>query len=590
MAIRVSMIGSSSSATTKPGWNDYEHKQFERTFLSEGIIQGVGNAFQVTQKAAGANLSVDVKSGRALIEITNTNLAHGETYLVYFDNSATVNKAVTTADPTNPRKDRVVLRVDVATDPDGAAANIGIIEVLAGTPAGSPSAPATPSNALSLYIIDVPAGDTTITDDQITDDRSYCELDTDKLVSLARLADLASNATGKGASLIAIEDSANNFPTATTVEEALAEAIELSGLDTFSILAQDMSPSSMFPCSTLQTIAPTNTSIAPDTNTKGNSGSASTHTISHTCTGSNLALYVGFTTRVATDTVTSVTYNGVAMTRVDKQLDIGNSPDLSAFLYVLAAPASGAHNVVITLSGASVIDYSFTSYTGCAAVQPTSGVAAGEASPSTDFDPTCTTMNDACWLHMYASNDTGNYSAGTNTTLRGAANNHQSCDSNGAITSKLSMTSAAANHGGIIVPINPLEVYPQMRTLDFDKTSYESAEGVHFLPSNYAGGTVTVKIHWRTTGASGDAVWKVQAVAIADNEASARAYSAAQSVTDTSTGANKKNTTAATGAITIGGTPAAGSPVWFKVSRDATNVADTLDADAQLIGIDVTYV
>jgi hypothetical protein len=94
--------------------------------------------------------------GRALIEITNTNLAHGKTYKVYFDSDATENRAVATADTTNPRKDRVILRVSVATNPDGSSGNVGTVEVLTGTPAGSPSAPAEPSNAITLAIIDVP--------------------------------------------------------------------------------------------------------------------------------------------------------------------------------------------------------------------------------------------------------------------------------------------------------------------------------------------------------------------------------------------------------------------------------------------------
>jgi len=219
---RICIIGSNSSAVTLPGWNDYEVQQFERSFLSKGVVQGIGSAFAVSQRGAGANMSIDVAAGRALIEITNTNVAHGKTYLVYFDSDATENAVVDVADPTNPRKDRVILRVDVSQNPDGSAANIAIIDVLPGTPAGSPSAPATPANAISLAIIDIPASDTAIGNAQITDDRSYVQVDADVLKDLARVADLASTTSGKGASQIGVEDTAGHF-TGDTVEEVLDE-------------------------------------------------------------------------------------------------------------------------------------------------------------------------------------------------------------------------------------------------------------------------------------------------------------------------------------------------------------------------------
>jgi hypothetical protein len=191
MTKRISMIGSSSAAVTVPGWNDYEHKMFERRFLEKGVIQGIGSAFAVTERGAGANMTVDVAAGAAIIEITNSNLAHGKTYKVYFDSDATENIAVPTADGTNERIDIIVLRVDVSVDPDGNAGNVAIIELVEGTPAGSPSAPATPSNAIKLAEISVPASDTTITDSQITDSRTYVTVSADVLADLARSSETA---------------------------------------------------------------------------------------------------------------------------------------------------------------------------------------------------------------------------------------------------------------------------------------------------------------------------------------------------------------------------------------------------------------
>jgi hypothetical protein len=177
-------INSSAAAVTEPGVNDYDLTRVITEFMEEGVIRGFG----VTQRGAGANMSVDIAAGIAVIEITNTNVSHGKTTKTWFEETITTNKPITTADPTNPRKDRVVLRIDVSTDPDVSAANIAIIEVIAGTPAGSPSAPAEPSNAITLAIVDIPASDTTISTGQITDSRTYVTLDPLVLADVQREA------------------------------------------------------------------------------------------------------------------------------------------------------------------------------------------------------------------------------------------------------------------------------------------------------------------------------------------------------------------------------------------------------------------
>ncbi len=194
-----------------PGWNDYEFAQFERLFLAEGVISGLA----VSQHAAGANMSVDVAIGTALIEITNTNLTHGKTYKVYFEGSTSVEVLpITTADPTNPRKDRVVLRINVSINPDGSSSNIAVLEVLAGTPAGSPSAPAEPSNAITLAIVDIPASDTTIGTAQITDSRTLVQMiSASVLPDIARLTAVTS--IRSGADFYAVATGSSNAYAAT---------------------------------------------------------------------------------------------------------------------------------------------------------------------------------------------------------------------------------------------------------------------------------------------------------------------------------------------------------------------------------------
>ena len=182
-------------------------------------------------------MSVDVGIGRALYEIENTNLAAGKTYKVYHDNDAVKNVLITAADATNPRIDIIVMKCDVSQDPDSAAANIASIIAIAGTPAGSPSAPATPANCLKIGQVAVAAGATSIVTANITDSRTYVTLDPDVLADIVRQSDLdaavavlASTDTGEGASTIGIEDPNGVFGS-DNVEDALYELKVNPGAD-----------------------------------------------------------------------------------------------------------------------------------------------------------------------------------------------------------------------------------------------------------------------------------------------------------------------------------------------------------------------
>lgn len=139
-----------------------------RDFISEGVASST--ALAVSERGAGANMSVDVAAGVAWI--LGDDATAQPCYRVY--NDGTVNLTVTTADATNPRIDRVVAEVLDSTF--SGASNLWRLRVIAGTPAGSPSAPALPSNAISLATISVPAGDTTIGSAQITDTRPRAQL------------------------------------------------------------------------------------------------------------------------------------------------------------------------------------------------------------------------------------------------------------------------------------------------------------------------------------------------------------------------------------------------------------------------------
>jgi hypothetical protein len=131
-------------------------------WATTGIIKS--DSLAVTQNSP-AGLSVIVASGWAAI--VGTTQANMGTYVTY--NDAPVVLSITTADPTNPRIDRVCATVNDAYY-TGALNNV-VLQVVAGTPAGSPVAPALPANSISLATVAVGAGATAITNANITDAR-----------------------------------------------------------------------------------------------------------------------------------------------------------------------------------------------------------------------------------------------------------------------------------------------------------------------------------------------------------------------------------------------------------------------------------
>lgn len=131
-------------------------------YATTGII---GSASMAVTPNSPAGMSVLVATGwAAVVGTTQPNMG---VYTAF--NDATVTLTVTTANPTNPRIDRVVMTVRDAYY--SGAFNDVIYQVIAGTPAGSPTAPATPANSISLATIAVGAGVTSITAGNITDTR-----------------------------------------------------------------------------------------------------------------------------------------------------------------------------------------------------------------------------------------------------------------------------------------------------------------------------------------------------------------------------------------------------------------------------------
>ena len=111
-------------------------------------------------------MSVFIASGwAAILGNYQTNMG---VYVAY--NDATTTAAITTANATNPRIDLVCLTVSDAYYTG--STNTVAVNVVAGTPAASPTVPATPTNSIALAQIAVAANVTSIVNANITDVRA----------------------------------------------------------------------------------------------------------------------------------------------------------------------------------------------------------------------------------------------------------------------------------------------------------------------------------------------------------------------------------------------------------------------------------
>jgi hypothetical protein len=127
--------------------------------------------------------------------------------------------------------------------------------------------------------------------------------------------------------------------------------------------------------------------------------------------------------------------------------------------------------------------------------------------------------------------------------------------------------------------------------MDFPDTTKLYCAGLLAMPSDWDGGTVTATVYWTANSTSTNSVlWGVSGRSYGNFETIDQAMGSEQTAQDALNGtANQVAISPATSAITLGGTPAAGELVFFKVSRDPTSGSDTLAATARLLGVMIAY-
>lgn len=143
-------------------------RQFiEDVFDVEGVIKPAGGALLVGPRAAGANMSVDIAAGRAVIK--GDDEANQGSYRV--TSTAVENRALGAAPGSDSRIDLVVAQVRDANVTGGASSDWDII-VIPGEVAAAPVAPAVPPTAIPLAQVLVAAGTLSIDAAKITDRRT----------------------------------------------------------------------------------------------------------------------------------------------------------------------------------------------------------------------------------------------------------------------------------------------------------------------------------------------------------------------------------------------------------------------------------
>lgn len=136
-----------------------------------GVLDKAGGNFTVTQFGT-PNKSVNVAAGFAYVPNSAYSIGSGNARYWPFRSSATENVTIPDNASGNPRIDRICLKVDTGASPGVRGTGSASVVCVTGTAAGSPSAPATPNDHLSLALIAVANGFSSIVTANITDDRA----------------------------------------------------------------------------------------------------------------------------------------------------------------------------------------------------------------------------------------------------------------------------------------------------------------------------------------------------------------------------------------------------------------------------------
>jgi len=123
--------------------------------------------------------------------------------------------------------------------------------------------------------------------------------------------------------------------------------------------------------------------------------------------------------------------------------------------------------------------------------------------------------------------------------------------------------------------------------MDFDKDSDEYAKYSVFLPPEYDGRSLAIRLYWTaTSGTSGDVLWRIYGRCSGDGDDLTSSDTAYATGIDTFLGLNKMHVRQYTLSPS---NAAAGGLLVITIRRQGSNGQDTFDADARLAGLCIGY-
>lgn len=136
-------------------------------YFDDLVLTELGTDIEITaQNPAAAEL--DVATGVCFFEIED---ASANVFMVRFEVEVAETVSITNNSSGNDRIDVIYAFYDNSVDLDSDASNVGSIEVVEGTPAGSPTAPSVPANGFKIAEVYVANGASTFDSSTLTDYR-----------------------------------------------------------------------------------------------------------------------------------------------------------------------------------------------------------------------------------------------------------------------------------------------------------------------------------------------------------------------------------------------------------------------------------
>jgi len=164
-----------------PGYDAIDRRRSDGVGRQEGVM--AATSCEVTQRGAGANMSVDIAmmaidAESGVLALVKGDAVTGQGLYEVPAHTAVINEAITAAHATLPRVDRVILEVKDTTH-DASGSNLVQTRVVAGTATSGATldnlsgAAAVPDSALLLADVLVGAAVTSITNAVIRDRRKW---------------------------------------------------------------------------------------------------------------------------------------------------------------------------------------------------------------------------------------------------------------------------------------------------------------------------------------------------------------------------------------------------------------------------------